>query len=183
MVSMFRSTTEMNLRDVNLSGDVIFIRDPRPGGMIERKKEMGRGWIWRCHIDVSSPQPDVWNFLRPYVEEYDAAIFSMPDFAQQLPIPQFRIAPSIDPLSDKNKPLDKSLVLRTLEKYHLDAGRPILTQISRFDRLKDPLGVIAAYRMVKKAHKCRLVLAGGGASDDPEGETVQIGRASCRERG
>jgi trehalose synthase len=100
----------------------------------------------------------------------------MPDFAQQLPIPQFRIAPSIDPLSDKNKPLDNSIVLRTLENYHVDPGRPILTQISRFDRLKDPLGVIAAYRMLKRAHKCQLVLAGGGASDDPEG----VKRSSMR---
>ena len=172
MLKVFRDTTEMNVREVNLSGDVIVIHDPQPAGLIERKRDIGRSWVWRCHIDVSAPQPDVWNFLRPWIEQYDAAVFSMPDFAQKLPIPQFRIAPSIDPLSDKNKPLDNSIVLRTLENYHVDPGRPILTQISRFDRLKDPLGVIAAYRMVKKAHKCQLVLAGGGASDDPEGETV-----------
>jgi len=172
MLSIFRSTTEMNLREVNLSGDVIFIHDPQPAGLIERKKEMGHGWIWRCHIDVSTPQPDVWNFLRPYVEQYDAAIFSMPDFAQQLPIPQYRVAPSIDPLSDKNKPLDKTAVESVLEKYRIDADRPVITQISRFDRLKDPLGVIAAYQMVRKRHKCQLVLAGGGAPDDPEGEQV-----------
>jgi trehalose synthase len=172
MLEVFRDTTEMNVREVNLSGDVIVIHDPQPAGLIERKREIGRSWVWRCHIDVSAPQPDVWNFLRPWIEQYDAAVCSMPDFAQQLPIPQFRIAPSIDPLSDKNKPLDNSIVLRTLEKYHVDPGRPILTQISRFDRLKDPLGVIAAYRMLKRAHKCQLVLAGGGASDDPEGEAV-----------
>jgi trehalose synthase len=172
MLDVFRDTTEMNVREVNISGDVIVIHDPQPAGLIGRKREIGRSWVWRCHIDVSAPQPDVWNFLRPWIEQYDAAVFSMPDFAQQLPIPQFRIAPSIDPLSDKNKPLDNSIVLRTLEKYHVDPGRPILTQISRFDRLKDPLGVIAAYRMLKRAHKCQLVLAGGGASDDPEGEAV-----------
>jgi len=172
MLDVFRDTTEMNVREVNISGDVIVIHDPQPAGLIGRKREIGRSWIWRCHIDVSAPQPNVWNFLRPWIEQYDAAVFSMPDFAQQLPIPQFRIAPSIDPLSDKNKPLDNSIVLRTLEKYHVDPGRPILTQISRFDRLKDPLGVIAAYRMLKRAHKCQLVLAGGGASDDPEGEAV-----------
>jgi trehalose synthase len=172
MLDVFRDTTEMKVREVNISGDVIVIHDPQPAGLIGRKREIGRSWVWRCHIDVSAPQPDVWNFLRPWIEQYDAAVFSMPDFAQQLPIPQFRIAPSIDPLSDKNKPLDNSIVLRTLEKYHVDPGRPILTQISRFDRLKDPLGVIAAYRMLKRAHKCQLVLAGGGASDDPEGEAV-----------
>ena len=172
MYQIFRSTTEMNLAEINLSGDVIFIHDPQPAGLIQRKKETPRGWVWRCHIDVSTPQPAVWNFLRPYIEQYDAAIFSMPDFAQQLPQPQFRIAPSIDPLSDKNRPLDGKAVESVFEKYHVDPDRPVLTQISRFDRLKDPLGVIAAYRMVRRRHKCQLVLAGGGAPDDPEGEQV-----------
>ena len=172
MYQIFRSTTEMNLAEVNLSGDVIFIHDPQPAGLIQRKKEAPRGWVWRCHIDVSTPQPAVWNFLRPYIEQYDAAIFSMPDFAQQLPQPQFRIAPSIDPLSDKNRPLDSKAVESVFEKYHVDPDLPVLTQISRFDRLKDPLGVIAAYRMVRRRHKCQLVLAGGGAPDDPEGEQV-----------
>jgi trehalose synthase len=172
MYEIYRANTEMNLGEVNLSGDVIFIHDPQPAGLILRKREIGHGWVWRCHIDVSTPQPDVWTFLRPYVEQYDATIFSMPDFSQQLPIAQFRVAPSIDPLSDKNRPLDRIDVERTLEKYHIDPGRPVLTQISRFDRLKDPLGVIAAYKMVKKRQRCQLVLAGGGATDDPEGEQV-----------
>ena len=172
MFESFRATTQANLREMDLAGDVVVIHDPQPAGLVERKKEVGGRWIWRCHIDVSAPQADVWNFLRPWVEQYDAAVFSMPDFAQQLPIPQFRVPPSIDPLSDKNKPLDRSSVLRVLEKYSIDPGIPILIQISRFDRLKDPLGVIAAYRLVKKRHRCQLVLAGGGASDDPEGEQV-----------
>jgi trehalose synthase len=172
MLEIFRSTTEMNLREVSFTGDVIFIHDPQPAGLIQRRKEIGRGWVWRCHIDVSTPQADVWNFLRPFVEQYDAAIFSMPDFAQQLPIPQYRVAPSIDPLSDKNKPLNKIDIENVLEKYHIDPRRPVLTQISRFDRLKDPLGVIAAYRLVRKRNRCQLVLAGGGAPDDPEGEQV-----------
>ncbi len=163
----------MNLREVNFCGDTIFIHDPQPAGLIKRKKEIGRNWVWRCHIDVSAPQMDVWEFLRPYVEQYDAAIFSMPDFAQQLPIPQFRVAPSIDPLADKNKPLDNGYITKVLEKYQIDPARPIITQISRFDRFKDPLGVIAAYRMVRKRYtKCQLVLAGGGAADDPEGAEV-----------
>ncbi|HXN49889.1 MAG TPA: hypothetical protein VN893_24775, partial [Bryobacteraceae bacterium] len=172
MLDIFRATTEINLREVDLDSDVIVIHDPQPAGLIERKKDLGRQWIWRCHIDVSSPQADVWNFLRPWVEQYDAAVFSMPDFAQQLPIPQFRVAPSIDPLSDKNKPLDKAYILQVLEKYAIDPGKPILVQISRFDRLKDPLGVIAAYKLVRKRHRCQLVLAGGGATDDPEGAQV-----------
>ena len=172
MYEIFRSTTERNLGDINFTGDVIFIHDPQPAGLVQRKSEIGRGWVWRCHIDVSTPQVSVWDFLRPYIEQYDATVFSMPDFAQQLPIPQFRIAPSIDPLSDKNKPLDRKDVENALEKYRIDCRRPVLTQISRFDRLKDPLGVIAAYQMVMRRLDCQLVLAGGGADDDPEGEQV-----------
>jgi len=114
----------------------------------------------------------VWDFLTPYVRQYDAAIFSMPDFARELPIPQYMVAPSIDPLSDKNRELQQSYIDSTLAKYGIDPGRPVITQISRFDRLKDPLGVIAAYRLVKKRMDCQLVLAGGGASDDPEGAEV-----------
>ncbi|MCI0695164.1 glycosyltransferase [candidate division KSB1 bacterium] len=172
MLDIYRANTEMNLREMNFSGDVILIHDPQPAGLILRKPEIGRKWLWRCHIDISSPDPTVWNFLKPYIERYDASIFSMPDFAQQLPTPQFMVAPSIDPLSDKNKELEKSYINNVLEKYHLDPERPMITQISRFDRLKDPLGVMAAYRIVKKRYDCQLVLAGGGASDDPEGEAV-----------
>jgi trehalose synthase len=96
----------------------------------------------------------------------------MPEFAQKMSIPQFMVAPSIDPLSDKNRELEPSVVERVLEEYGLDPGRPILTQISRFDRLKDPLGVIATYKLVRRRHDCQLVLAGGGAPDDPEGAEV-----------
>jgi len=116
----------------------------------------------------------VWNFLRPFVDQYDAAIFSMPEFAQQLAAPQYMVAPSIDPLSDKNKELGAECVTTVLEKYGLDPERPIVTQISRFDRLKDPVGVVAAYKMAKKRHDCQLVIAGGGATDDPEGEQVLL---------
>jgi len=172
MYDIFRANTETNLRDMNFTGDVIFVHDPQPAGLVVRRQEIGRRWVWRCHIDVSAPQADVWEFLRPSIEQYDAAIFSMPDFAQRLPVAQFRVAPSIDPLSDKNKFLENAYVTKVLEKYRIDPDRPVLTQISRFDRFKDPLGVIAAYRLVRKRHRCQLVLAGGGAPDDPEGEEV-----------
>jgi trehalose synthase len=172
MFEIFRATTEMNAREVNFIGDCIIIHDPQPAGLIIRKSEVGGRWIWRCHIDVSSPDLRVWNFLKPCIQQYDASIFSVPDFAQQLSIPQFMVAPSIDPLSDKNKELDPGYVRSVLEKYHIDPERPIITQVSRFDRLKDPLGVIAAYRLVRKRYDCQLVLAGGGAPDDPEGAEV-----------
>ncbi|HUM04093.1 MAG TPA: glycosyltransferase [Terriglobales bacterium] len=172
MLDCFRATTEANLQEMNITGDVVWIHDPQPVGLIARKKDLGRQWVWRCHIDVSTPDPRVWSFLQPYVEQYDASIFSMPDFSQQLRIPQYMVAPSIDPLSDKNRELDTQQVTAVLEKYSIDPNRPVLTQISRFDRLKDPLGVIAAYRTVKRRRDCQLVLAGGAADDDPEGQDV-----------
>jgi trehalose synthase len=172
MLDAYRATTEMNLRQIDFSGDVILIHDPQPAALVSRRHEVGRRWVWRCHIDVSNPDPPAWDFLRPYVEQYDAAVFSMPDFAQQLPIPQYMVAPSIDPLSDKNKDLDEPVIEAVFENHGIDRRRPTLTQISRFDRLKDPLGVIAAYRMVKRRRDCQLVLAGGSATDDPEGAVV-----------
>jgi len=170
MWEVYQAATRANLEQVQLKGDVIFVHDPQPAGLVEARERIGRQWVWRCHIDVSTPDESTWGFLRPLVELYDAAIFSMPEFAQSLSIPQYLVAPSIDPLSDKNRELDAGTVSATLDRHGIDAGRPVLTQISRFDRLKDPLGVIAAYRLVKQRHDCQLVLAGGGAADDPEGE-------------
>lgn len=172
MLEVFRENTEMNLEEMKLEGDVIFVHDPQPAGLIEKKAAIGRQWIWRCHIDVSNPDPAVWEFLRPWVERYDAAVFSMPDFARDMPVPQYRIPPSIDPLSDKNRELEPEVVRGVLERFGIDPERPVLTQISRFDRLKDPLGVIESYRMVRRHCDCQLVLAGGGADDDPEGAEV-----------
>ena len=172
MFDAYRRTTDMNLHDLGQSGDIVIVHDPQPAALIAKKEETGGHWLWRCHIDVATPDPTVWGFLKPYVEQYDASIFSMPEFAQTLSIPQFMVTPSIDPLSDKNRELSDEVVSGVLAKHGLDPDRPILTQISRFDRLKDPIGVIQTYRLVKRRHDCQLVLAGGGASDDPEGEQV-----------
>ena len=172
MLDVYRETQNMNLNDLGQMGDFVVIHDPQPAGLIARKQESGGHWLWRCHIDVSTPDPVVWDFLRPHVEQYDGSIFSMPEFSQKLPIPQFMVPPSIDPLSDKNRELTEDEVTAVVQKYGLDPERPIITQISRFDRLKDPVGVIQAYRLVRKRYDCQLLLAGGGASDDPEGEQV-----------
>jgi trehalose synthase len=172
MLEIFEEMTAANVRDFKLTGDVVVVHDPQPVGLVDGRKNGVRRWLWRCHIDVSSPEPRVWQFLKPRVEKYDAAIFSMPDFGQALSIPQYNVPPSIDPLSDKNRELDPAHVSAVLEKYGINPDRPVITQISRFDRLKDPLGVIAAYRLVKKKRDCQLVLAGGGADDDPEGAAV-----------
>jgi len=176
--AVFRETTDENLASLELGDDVVFIHDPQPLGLIEGLRHPSRS-VWRCHIDVSAPAPEAWEFIRPWVERYGAAIFSAPQFARDLRMDQFLVAPSIDPLSDKNRELEPEVVREIAIRYGLDPSRPIVTQISRFDRLKDPLGVIEAFRSARRYNDCQLLLAGGGASDDPEGHAVL---AECRER-
>ncbi|MCI0404559.1 MAG: glycosyltransferase [candidate division Zixibacteria bacterium] len=167
----FLSHTRAQAETFRFDEEFVFIHDPQPVSFVE-KKGKSSGWVWRCHIDISSPHPPVWDFLRPFVEQYDASIFSAPSFAQELPIPQYQIPPSIDPLALKNRELPEEEVRAYLEEIGLNPERPIVTQISRFDRLKDPLGVMAAHQLVKRQTDCQLVLAGGSAADDPEGAAV-----------
>jgi len=167
---VFRETSAENIRDVDIRGDIVFIHDPQPIALVERRG--GNKWLWRCHVDVSNPDPKVWRFLRAYIGRYDSAVFSAPGFSPRLPIRQFLIAPSIDPLSDKNRDLPDDEINAVLAKYGIQRGKPIVTQISRFDRLKDPIGVIDAYTQVKRYSDCQLILAGGTAADDPEGVQV-----------
>ncbi len=169
---LFLEVSRINVEETRFFGDILFIHDPQPVALITKKKEMGGKWVWRCHIDISNPNEQVWNFMRQFVLEYDAAIFSAPNFAQKLPIRQFMVAPSIDPLSDKNRELEPSFIESVLTKYGLTSDKPMVVQISRFDRLKDPLGVIEAFEIVRKSIDCQLVLAGGTATDDPESEAV-----------
>jgi trehalose synthase len=169
---IFREYQQRNLHRLPLDVEFVIIHDPQPVGLIEDRTNGKNHWVWRCHIDLSHPNPTVWNFLHSYVSRYDGAIFSSPEFARQLPIPQYLFYPAIDPLSEKNRDLPPEFIANVLSRYQIDPLRPILTQISRFDRLKDPLGVIRAYRIVKRYFDCQLVLAGGSASDDPEGAQV-----------
>ena len=172
MKDIFLEVSRENLKYIDLDQDVIVIHDPQPIVYIEGRKKTQAKWVWRCHIDISNPDEEVWDFLRGYVEKYDVALFSSPRFSKRLPIPQFLFFPSIDPLSDKNKELEPEFIEQVLERFAIPPDKPMITQISRFDRLKDPVGVIKAYRMAKRYVDCQLVLAGGGASDDPEGEAV-----------
>lgn len=159
-----------NVEKLNLDADAVLIHDPQPCPLIEFKK---RGkWMWRCHIDMSSPVKNVSNHLMKYCGKYDAAVFSVAKFAQAMTIDEFIIPPSIDPLSEKNRELTEEEIKATAEKLHIPTDRPILLQVSRYDRFKDPVGVIRAYKMVKKYNDCILVLAGSPASDDPEGAIV-----------
>jgi trehalose synthase len=153
--------------------DFVFIHDPQPAPLLRHCPGRRGKWIWRCHIDASHPHRPIWKYLQQYVAGYDASVFSLAEFAQALPCPQYIIPPSIDPLSDKNMELPDEEVQSVFTRFQVDPERPLLVQVSRFDRFKDPLGVIAAYRLVKKfVPTAQLILAGGSATDDPEGEQV-----------
>ncbi len=170
--SYFVEVNHNNAGNMHFSGDILFVHDPQPIALIDVRKEIGKNWIWRCHIDFTRPKQGVMNFLKLYIRRYDCAVFSAPAFSRNLTIPQVLVSPSIDPLSDKNRELPKDAIDSVLERFNIDRERPIVAQISRFDYLKDPLGVIEVYKRVKKYTDCQLVLAGGGATDDPEGLKV-----------
>lgn len=160
------------LKDALQDADYVFIHDPQPAALIKSFPQRKGKWIWRCHIDVSAPNKGVWQFIKNQVSGYDASIFSLPDFAQKLPHPQFLITPSIDPLAEKNIPLERSEVEKTYEELGVPMDKPIILQVSRFDKFKDPLGVIESYRIIKEHVDVRLVLAGGEADDDPEASEI-----------
>jgi trehalose synthase len=169
---MFLAYAEQNRQRLTFDAEFTVIHDPQPVALIDARPAGANHWIWRCHIDLSQPNPRVWDFLRPFVCRYDGALFSSPEFSRQLPIPQYLFFPCIDPLSDKNRDLPADAVQDVAARFGIDTSRPVLTQISRFDRLKDPVGVIRAYQIVKRYTDCQLVLAGGSATDDPEGPQV-----------
>lgn len=153
--------------------DIVVIHDPQPAALLRFCPDRKGKWIWRCHVDASRPHRPVWRYLQKHVTEYDAAIYSLSAFAQPMQNPLYIVPPSIDPLSEKNVVLDSGEIENVRSTYDLDPDRPVLCQVSRFDRFKDPIGVIEAYRMAKAfGPRLQLVLAGGGAADDPEGEAV-----------
>ena len=171
---IFLAYNEQNRQRMQFQEDVVVLHDPQPAALIAaREGNQSRArWVWRCHIDLSNPNKQVWGFLRPFLEKFDAAIFSSSSFARQLPIPQYLFYPCIDPLSEKNKQLDEAFVQKVCDESGIDRARPIITQVSRFDRLKDPVGVVQAFKLARRYVDCQLVLAGGGATDDPEGAVV-----------
>lgn len=168
MRESYRATMEMNLKEFQFGGDVIFVHDPQPAGLIVKKREIGRRWVWRSHLDLSSPEGEAWSFFAPFLEEFDASIFSMPDFARPSSLPQFIIAPSIDPLGDRNRDLEPDQVRTIMERYCIDPARPVIVQVARLDRLKDPIGVLAVYRLIKPTHNCQLVIIGDSAVYDQD---------------
>ncbi len=172
MVEHYQEINRQNAKKFTWEADFVEIHDPQPAYLIKDLHSRGKHWIWRCHIDASRPNLPVWRMLREVVQQYDASVFSMDRFAQNLPHPEYLIHPSIDPLSLKNRDLTAAEIQAVLDRLGLAADKPMVLQVSRFDTFKDPLGVIQAYRLVRRHTPCQLVLAGGEATDDPEGAEV-----------
>ncbi len=172
VITYLRETYDNLNRLKTQNYDVVFVHDPQPMGMVINKQKHQK-WVWRSHIDTSDPDPKAWDFIGLFINSYDAAIFHIPDFVyHNLKIPAYIIPPSIDPLHPKNVELDWEFVVQTVSKFGVDPEKPVLLQVSRFDRLKNLMGVYRAYKIVKSRYNCQLVLVGSYASDDPEGEEV-----------
>jgi len=171
LIEVYLSYNSRNAQLLEEQYDYIVVHDPQPLALLHFKGSGNSKWVWRCHIDTSEPNREVWNFLKPFAEEYDAAIFTMGKFVP----PDFQLArisiipPAIDPLSPKNMPISANLCRRVISWVGVDLRKPLLTQVSRFDPWKDPLGVIDVYRMVKEdIPDLQLALVGSMALDDPE---------------
>jgi trehalose synthase len=165
---------KMNAHELDLNHDFVVVHDYQPAAIISHYPDRVGKWIWRCHIDLSHPNKEFTNFITPFALQYDSLIFTMKQFVQE-PLRANKVTiipPSIDPLSAKNRPLSESLIRSVLDKYDVDAEKPIITQVARFDPWKDPLGVIDVYRLVrKKVPNVQLLLIASMAKDDPEGWT------------
>ncbi len=171
-LSLYRHTNEDFSVYTHLDHDWVVIHDPQPLPLIKyyRKKQP---WLWRCHIDLSSPNQEIWNFIKRYILRYDRVILSNENFMNPaLPVDQSLIYPAIDPLSTKNRELSDSEQDRLIGELDIPTDKPIISQISRFDKWKDPIGVIDVFKKVRKKEDCRLVLCGSMASDDPEGYKI-----------
>ena len=164
----------------HLEHDLVIVHDPQPLPMINHYRK-NTPWIWRCHVDLSNPHQEVWQYLAQFIEKYDAVILSRREYAQKLNTPQLFFMPAIDPFSITNRELSNHQIEERLNHYHIPTDLPLVVQISRFDRWKDPGGVIQAFKLARKEVGCTLVLLGNVATDDPEGEEVYRSLLGCRE--
>lgn len=172
MFQIYLDNVQKNSPQVPDDTDIVIIHDPQPAAMIQQYPARKNKWAWRCHIDLSEADLRVWNFLRRFVERYDASVFHMPQYTKNLMTPQFILPPAIDPLAPKNEELTEEEVTSILYRLGIPRDKRILLQVGRFDRLKDPFGAIRAFKLVRRWYDCRLILAGGSATDDPEGQAV-----------
>ena len=169
---IFRRYNRENAEALEGDFDFVIVHDPQPAGVIEHAREVGRRWIWRCHIDLSTPNAEVLDFLRPWLASYDATVFHRQAYVPSsngLP-PAYIWPPAIDPLTPKNMALSPEDAAYIVDQFGIDVDRPLVSQISRFDPWKDPVGVIEAWRLLRaKHHSAQLALVGSMAHDDPEG--------------
>ncbi len=165
---------------IHIDHDVVIVHDPQPLPLIQHFRRRGP-WIWQCHVDLTQPNQAVWSYLKQFIEQYDACVFSIPEYAQQLSRPQNFFMPAIDPFSMTNKDIDDSVIDNRLDHYGIPTDLPLVVQISRFDRWKDPQGVIEAFQMARKEVDCTLVLVGNVATDDPEGQDVFEELLGCQD--
>ncbi len=173
LISTYQQGNAKNLDIIDENTDFVVIHDLQPLALVAGKERTRGVWIWYCHVDVSSADPRVWSFLRQYIQKYDLVVFHLKDYlCPDLHVPQHIMPPGIDPLSEKNRELSQEEQQRLISSLGIDLSRPLVLQVSRFDRLKDPLGVIEAFRIARNGLDAQLVLAGGSAADDPEGKQV-----------
>jgi trehalose synthase len=170
-LSHYVEMNRVNGKKLALEADLVMVHDVQPATLVEHRPSSGR-WVWRCHTDASRPSRRAWAFMRPYINQYDAAVFSLPKFGRRLGIPKFVIAPSIDPLSEKNRELSSREVTTILRGLGVAQDKPLLLQVGPFTPGEDPVGVVDAYRLVKKYYNVRLVLAGTGDTDRESVETL-----------
>lgn len=164
----------------HLDHDIVIVHDPQPLPLIQHYRKKAP-WIWRCHVDLSSPNEVLWQYLRPLIERYDAVVVSLPEYAQKLDVPQRFIMPAINPFSTTNKDLSEAEITERLAHYQIPSDLPLVVQVSRFDKWKDPQGVIDAFRIARKQVDCTLVLVGNVATDDPEGQEIFESLCKCGE--
>jgi len=164
---------------IHLNHDIVLVHDPQPLLMINHYRKKCP-WIWRCHIDLSCPNQEIWDYLVPFIEKYDAVILSSKDYRQKLKTPQLFFMPAIDPFTINNQEMSQKEIDERLSHYDIPTDLPLVVQISRFDRWKDPKGVIQAFKLARKELDCTLVLLGNVATDDPEGEEVYKSLLDCR---
>jgi trehalose synthase len=164
----------------HLDQDVVIVHDPQPLPMIDHYRK-DCPWVWRCHIDLSGPNQEIWKYLVQFIEKYDAVILSCKDFKQKLETPQLFFMPAIDPFTITNRGLSQEEIDERLDYYSIPTDLPLIVQISRFDRWKDPEGVIQAFKLARKQVGCTLVLLGNVATDDPQGAEVYHSLLDSRE--
>lgn len=169
---VFEETSEEFASFTHIDHDLTIVHDPQPLPLITYYRK-SQPWIWRCHVDLSNPNEEVWNYLKSFSLSYDQNVFQMAEFAAKGFSEDYKIIrPSIDPLTTKNVDLEESTINKYLDNFGIDPSRPIITQVSRFDKWKDPSGVIDVYEQIKEEMDCQLVLIGSMATDDPEGQEV-----------